>query len=647
MDREQVLNQYVSTYHTSEVRDLQASNVPSLLILDYVQLTNYFLEHTGKEFYRKTFPSLLHKLETKINTNSKKHITVKLGNVPETVFLRELDADNNGDWISTKAMIKNITEVKVYPKKLAFLCKGCARIHYVDLKQGEQSGSPVICGDCGGKAFDVLPESSEYRNVKYMKVQEPLELRTGANTREIKVYCEDYLASPYHNLKAGDVVDLTGVFEVRKVQKHTRGDEYEFIVNAHNITPVNDTFEETLLTEEDINTIKELSKEPMFYDRLVNTVAPEIYGYDTVKEALLLQMLEGNRPRSDEFLSKGLDRWTIHVLLIGDPGIGKSQIMESYKKTVPKVIGVNGAGTSQAGLTATAVKDELTGSWTMDAGAGVLADGGSLCIDEFDKLRPEAQKSLNELMEQLSVTVAKAGLVQTMPARTSVLAACNPKYGRYNPLKTFSDQVDIPDSTLSRFDLVFCLQDHINPEHDLQLATALLDNDFGDNGDIFTEEIFKKTIIYAKKYVYPKLNSDAKKCLRKFYVDTRKCVLEDNDAKPITTRDLKALERLTIAHAKAKLSQVASIDDARAAIRIYREALSTIGLVPENAGELSKILSNKEMEQLKDCEDEIKENLRITGHDYVEDVYKQMIINKLGITATLFQKALYNVMEDK
>ena len=245
------------------------------------------------------------------------------------------------------------------------------------------------------------------------------------------------------------------------------------MINFNNISQVDDAFEDYRLTEEDKEQILELSKRDDIYELLTNTLAPEIHGHKTVKQGLLLQLLEGNRPSDDCMKSESMDRWTSHILLIGDPGIGKSQLVSAVNKRAPKCISISGTNTSQAGLTTSAVKDELTGTWTMEAGGVVLADTGLLCTDEFDKLSASAQKSLNEPMEQLSVSSAKAGLVQTMTARTSILAVANPKYSRFKDDKSFKEQLDIAESTLSRFDLIFALTDSINEVNDKELATEL------------------------------------------------------------------------------------------------------------------------------------------------------------------------------
>ena len=369
-----------------------------------------------------------------------------------------------------------------------------------------------------------------------------------------------------------------------------------------------------IVTEEDINEILNLSKRPDIFELLWKSLAPEVYSYENVKKGLILQLFEGNRPVDDTFKTDTMDRWTIHILLIGDPGIGKSQLIQSVKKRSPKNITISGTNTSQAGLTVSTVKDELTGTWTMEAGATVLADTGVLCIDEYDKLKPAAQKSLNEPMEQLSVSSAKAGLVQTMSARTSILAGANPKYSKFNPYKSYREQLDIPESNLSRFDLIFVLEDAIDETKDGNLADALLNKDWIiDESEILDVDLFKKYVTWVKGNCFPVLSDDAKVLLRDFYVNTRQSAKESNDGKPITARDLKALERLTIARAKCENRSEANIDDAIEAIELYSGALRTIGLSPETGGDLMGIKSKDELSVISSMEDMIKTNLDIEG----------------------------------
>ena len=612
--------------------------------IDYPLLNKAFKMEFNKEFLQPNYQLNLNYAENRINKDrtDKNHIYLKLVEVPPNTLLHDLDATHNSKLISTKAMIKNITPIQVKLKQAAYECRGCARIHTINVENSNQIVMPSLCNNCGSRDFRLASESSTYRNARYVKLEEPLELRTGGNSREFKGYMQDYLASPQHHLKPGDVVDILGTFNVERINPNKN--DFEFMINLHNIAPVDDAFEDYRITESDKKKIRELSKEDGIYQKLVNTLMPEIYGHDVVKEGLLLQLFEGNRPRGDTFKSDNMDRWTIHVLLIGDPGIGKSQIISALKKRAPKIIGIAGTSTSQAGLTVSAVKDELTGTWAMEAGAVVLADTGVLCIDEYDKLNKHTQKSLNEPMEQLSVSSAKAGLVQTMTARTSILACANPKYSRFNKYKTINEQIDIPDSNLSRFDLVFALEDNISEGKDRKLATNLLRKEkFVNDVEVIDEDLFKKYITYAKTECFPRLDGKACKCLVDFYVQTRQAALVSDDSKPITTRDLMAMERLTIARAKTELRDVATVDDAREAIRIYSEALKTIGLTPETAGERENVRSNSEVELVVEAEKMIR-HLRLAG--LLENEIVVHVRSEIGVMAKGLKCNLDSILEE-
>ena len=616
-EKKAVLRFVIDNYR-EQLKCAKEETKPSKISIDYTLLNQHYNQQFGKDFLQKNYRMNLKYVENRINKgrNDKNYITLSLVDVPPNVLLHDLDATYNGQLISTKAMIKNITPIQVKPKVVAWECRGCTRMQYLEVEK--QIVEPSLCPECGGRSFHILPESSTYHNVRYVKLEEPLELRTGGNSREFKGYMQDYLASPYHNLKPGDVVDILGTFNVERINPNKP--DFEFMINLHNITPVNDSFEDYRITESDKEKIREMAEDPEIYKKLVDTLMPEIYGYDVVKEGLLLQLFEGNRPFEDSFKSDYMDRWTIHVLLIGDPGIGKSQIISALKKRAPKIISIAGTNTSQAGLTSSAVKDELTGTWAMEAGAIVLADTGILCIDEYDKLSASAQKSLNEPMEQLSVSSAKANLVQTMSARTSLLVCANPKYSRFDKYQDFAKQIDIPDSNLSRFDLVFALEDNIDEEKDTQLATNLLHKEkFVNDVDVIDTDLFKKYITYAKTECFPVLEESACKCLVEFYVNTRQAASRDGSAKPITTRDLMALERLTIAKAKTQLHDKATVKDAKHAIRIYKEALKTIGLTPETAGQKESIPSNDELSLIREGGSMIN-HLRSLGGMFENDI---------------------------
>lgn len=626
------LLEYIKQYHHDDLT--VKCNHRTRIKVDYTCLNDYFLKNTNKQFFEVgNYKKIINDVEEEINNGKpqKQWISITIVDIPPNTMLHDLDSSYVGDIISSKAMIKNITESYPAPKTAVYECRSCMRLIEVPVTDNILV-EPTLCSECGGRRFKLNQELSVYRDYRHVKLEEPLEYRVGGVTREFKAYMQDYLASPFHTLKAGDVVDVIGEFKVRKSDKNNKKNDFEFYLDLHSIEPVNNPFEDYRLTEEDKQEIRRLSQEPNIYDRLCHTLAPEIVGYETVKQGLLLQMFEGYRPSNDVFKSEYMDRWTSHILLIGDPGIGKSQLVTALRKRTPKQIYINGADTSKAGLTTTAVKDELTGSWTLEAGAVILADTGVLCIDEFDKLPKSTMKSLNQPMEQLTVSSTKAGLVQTMSARTSILAIANPKYGRFNPYKSVNEQINIPDSTLSRFDLVFALNDKIEVEHDMELAGALLNkNSISEDLDLIDEELFKKYITYAKLEVFPVLSDDAKKLLVDFYVSTRQSAKQDNSSKPITARDLLSLERLTIARAKTELRDTATVNDAECAIRIYCKALESIGLTPETRGELEVVKSDAETKLIVDTENMIKSQMEVLNTTVVTDEVINNIKHEVGV----------------
>lgn len=607
---------FINNHHGDEIEQVRSLHQQSRISIDYQSFNEYLLDESGKGFWDWKMYTFINSMEEYYNTNStpKEYISFKFINVPETVELHNLDATNNKEWISCKAMVKNITDIRVDLKQAIYECQECLTQTVVNVTDGTNIIIPTVCYNCQGKKLKLLKDSSHYRDYRLVKLEEPLELRKGGSTREFKGYMQDYLASPYHNIKAGDVVDVTGEFRVEPRKIRGKADGFEFLIDIHNITPVDDAFEDYRLTESDKEMIVELSQRPDIYELLVNTLAPEIYGHNTVKEGLLLQLFEGSRPIDDTFKSDTMDRWTSHILLIGDPGVGKSQLVSAVNKRAPKCISIAGTNTSQAGLTTSAVKDELTGTWTMEAGGVILADTGLLVIDEFDKLTPSAQKSLNEPMEQLSVSSAKAGLVQTMTARTSILAAANPKYSRFTDTKSIKEQLDIAESTLSRFDLIFVLRDNISETKDTALARTLLSKSSSKStGEVVSDECFKKYITYMKANCFPVLTEEVIDLLTKFYVDVRQQASQNHDGKPITARDLKSLERLTIARAKCEGRNLTKLSDAENAIRIYTNSLESLGLNLSTAGEIVGMTSPKEMDIILDVEKMVWAKIEFEG----------------------------------
>jgi replicative DNA helicase Mcm len=356
-------------------------------------------------------------------------------------------------------------------------------------------------------------------------------------------------------------------------------------------------FEEVEVTKEDEKKILKTSKDSMIYDKMRQSIAPTIYGLDIEKDALVLQLFGGI---AKEMPDGTRTRGDIHALLVGDPGTAKSQMLSYMSKLAPRSVYASGKASSAAGLTAAAVRDEFgEGQWTLEAGALVLADKGLACIDEIDKMEEKDRSSLHQAMEQQEISVAKAGINATLKSRCAVLAAANPKLGRFDEFMPIHEQINMPPALLSRFDLIFSILDKPNRKTDTDLADHILHSHKG--GEIhehlnktsddlyskeeetklmkhvmpvFEPEYLRKYVAYAKRNIFPVLTDDALEILQNYYVDFRS---SSKDSVPFTPRQLEAFVRLAEASARIRLSQEATIDDAKRAISIIDQYLRRVG----------------------------------------------------------------------
>ncbi|MCX6814881.1 MAG: minichromosome maintenance protein MCM [Candidatus Aenigmarchaeota archaeon] len=278
-------------------------------------------------------------------------------------------------------------------------------------------------------------------------------------------------------------------------------------------------------------------------------------------------------------------RGDIHILLIGDPASGKSQLLKLVPEIVPRGRYVSGKGVTAAGLTATVTKDEqFMGGWVLEAGAMVLANKGLLSIDEFEKMSQDDQVAMHEALEQGSVSIAKASIVATLPARTSVLAGGNPKFSRFDPYIAIAKQITIPDTLLSRFDLKFALRDVPDSETDKLVVDHILKSrhdDYEATIPKLSSKFIRKYVAYARDKCKPDLTEEAEKILKNFYIKTRKKAEGATQAIPITLRQFEALMRISEASAKIQLSHVVRKEDAQRAIKLMRYSLRQLGLDPE------------------------------------------------------------------
>jgi replicative DNA helicase Mcm len=335
----------------------------------------------------------------------------------------------------------------------------------------------------------------------------------------------------------------------------------------------------TDISPADEEKIKEIAQDPWVHRRLLQSIAPSIFGLENVKESILYLLFGG--------LSKELPdvriRGDINVLLVGDPGTGKSQLLQFAAKIAPRGLMTTGRGSTAAGLTAAVVKEGGTGNFILEAGALVLSDQGICCIDEIDKMREEDRGAIHPAMEQQIVSIAKGGIVATLNARTSILAAANPTLGRYNPYQTIGQNINLPITILSRFDVIFVLKDVPDAERDATMADHILGLHRAAGSTITSPidpELFRKYISYAKTRVRPILNEEVITRFKDFYVKMRTASIEGGEASAvsITARQLESLVRLAEARAKAHLRNEVTKEDAEAVITLMQTSLEQVGI---------------------------------------------------------------------
>lgn len=499
-------------------------------------------------------------------------LQVRFENLTNNIPLRELRSKYIGRFVAVDGIVRKADEIRPRIVNAMFECRSCMRLHEVP-QTSNLISEPALCNDCGGRSFRLLQEESEFIDTQTTKLQEPLEnLSGGEQPRQINVVLEDDLVD---EITPGDIIRITGTLKTVRDDKTKRFKNY---IYCNYVEPLEQEFEELQISEEDKAKIIELAKDPDVYNKIINSTAPSIQGYREVKEAIAIQLFGGS---AKELEDKTRIRGDIHILIVGDPGIGKSQMLKYVSKLAPRGIYTSGKGTSGVGLTAAAVKDDL-GGWSLEAGALVLGDRGNVCVDELDKMRSEDRSAIHEALEQQTISIAKAGIMATLNSRCAMLAAANPKFGRFDRYKSIAEQINLPAPILSRFDLIFVVEDKPNTERDRKLAGHILN--IHKNQSIPFEidpELLRKYIAYARKEIHPKLTHGAMDVLQEFYVGMRSGAEDDDAPVPITARQLEALVRLSEANCKIRLGKEVTAEDAKRAIKLQQECLKQVGLDPE------------------------------------------------------------------
>jgi len=507
---------------------------------------------------------------------------IRLKEIPDsfTEKIRNLRAKHLAKLVQVDGIVRQASEVRPQVINAKFECPSCGSSISV-LQVGTKFREPSRCS-CGRRRdFKLL--GKDMVDVQRLVVEEsPEALIGGEQPRRISVFLKEDLVEPKLEEKStpGSKIRIIGILKEVPKTSETGGilTRYDIAIEANNVIALEETFEELNISDEDERQIRELAADPNVLEKLAGGIAPSIYGYEEVKKALVLQLFGGvKKIKKDGTRTRG----DFHLLLVGDPGVAKSVILKFISGIAPKGRYVVGKSASGAGITATVVRDEFMRGWSLEAGAMVLANKGIVCIDEMDKMDPQDRSAMHEAMEQQTVTVSKANVQATLRAETSVLAAANPKLGRFNPYDTVANQIDMPPTLINRFDVIFILKDLPDRARDEAIANHVLieHKEFGTKL-VMDVNLFRKYIAYAKQKVQPFLTEDSIAEIKKFYVDLRNMPVSGDQATrplPISARQLEALIRLSEASARARLSGQVTREDAKRAIDLMKYYLTQVG----------------------------------------------------------------------
>ncbi|MGQ9542759.1 MAG: minichromosome maintenance protein MCM [Candidatus Bathyarchaeia archaeon] len=518
------------------------------------------------------------KIEDPEYAENVKNFIVRFRSLPERRTLRDIGSQHLGRLLSVDGIVIRAAQVKPYLVRASFQCRRCGATVMVEQK-GLYMKGPTSCPrpGCRSKVMEFKDRESVYINSQELRVQErPEDLPAGQLPRSIDVRALEDLTDV---ARPGDRVNITGIIRAEQelVGRKGRLRTFNLYIDANYIEISGKEVESIEITPEDQQKIIEISKDPWIHRKLIMSLAPSIYGYDDMKEAILY-LLFGGVPKR---LPDGVNiRGDINILLVGDPGTAKSQLLQYVARVAPRGLYTSGRGTTAAGLTA-AVLREKAGGMVLEAGALVLADRGVCSIDEIDKMRPDDRVAIHEAMEQQTISIAKGGIVATLNARNSIIAAANPALGRYDPYRNISENINLPVTILSRFDLIFVMRDIPESDMDNKMSTHILTlhrlRTTAEEAPL-PPDLLRKYISYAKR-IDVTLTEEASNELKDFYLKMRASSgLSPDSPIAITPRQLEALVRLSEARARAFLRDKVTLEDARAVIRLMTVSLQDVGI---------------------------------------------------------------------
>lgn len=530
---------------------------------------------------------------------------------PETYSVGDYRTDQRGEYVALSGQVARRTGVKPKITEAAFQCQRCGTVTRIPHPDSEFQ-EPHECMGCERQGpFDIDYDESEFVDYQVLRLQRPPEESSGGGSATIDVRLRDDITG---QLEPGDRLETAGALRMRPSDADDA--TFDYYLDAGAVDPKETSFEDIDI-DPHLDDIKALADAEPF-EHLTNAIAPKVYGHDRIKEAIILQLFGGVHA---EYPDGSADRGSIHVLLLGDPGVAKSVLLRAADALAPRSTFASGKGTSAAGLTAGVVADDFGGErYSLKAGALVTANEGVACIDELDKVDEETRSSLHTALEQQIVEVNKI-MEASMPARTSLLAAGNPEYGRFDLAQPIADQITLGPALLSRFDLMFMLQDTVDEEKDREIANHAIESKQeavrhthhdGAETDLIDPDVDKALlrayIAYARERIHPVIEDESvKQTLRDNFTSLRELGGDDAPV-PVTFRKLEAVLRLAEASARVRLSETIEPVDIERAQRLVGESLRDVGMDPDTGQFDADVV---ETGQAKSQRDRIKSLKRI------------------------------------
>jgi len=589
-------------------------------------------------------------------------IQVTLRSVSNPMGVRDIKSEHVSKLVKIPGIIISASAIRVKATKITIQCRGCKNtIPGIGLKPGlEGYAMPRNCptdqtskpAPCPMDPFFILPDKCKCVDFQVLKLQEsPDSVPEGEMPRHLQLYCDRYLCE---KVVPGNRVTVIGIYSIKKTSSGKKDNQREQGGSVGTRKPyirVIGIEVETagpgrssgnlMFTAEEEEEYRQLAARPDAFDVLSRSIAPSIYGSEDVKKAITCLLFGGSRKRLPDGLTR---RGDINVLLLGDPGTAKSQLLKFVEKVSPVGVYTSGKGSSAAGLTASVSRDPVSRNFIMEGGAMVLADGGVVCIDEFDKMRQDDRVAIHEAMEQQTISIAKAGITTTLNSRCSVLAAANSIFGRWDDTKG-EQNIDFMPTILSRFDTIFIIKDEHDQMKDVRLAKHVMQVHLhasqanqGVEGDL-SLNFLKKYIDYCRRKCGPRISEAAAEKLKNQYIlmrsGTRTKEQETNKRSsiPITVRQLEAIVRISESLAKIRLQPFALETDVDEALRLFQ--VSTLDAA--STGCLSGVegmTPEEDQEEVRRVEQKLKQRFAIGSQvseqriisDFVRQKYNEKAV---------------------